>query len=177
MNLNQIPEIIFSSALFINALLFIPQLIKIIKEKTAHDVSLLTFFGFWLIQAAIVWHGFLQQDFLLIWGYLFSMVTCGLVIVCIMIYRHQSLSVQEQMELQDNLLALMPGHLYWVGRDGRYLGCNNQQAHSAGLQSRQEIIGKRNADLPWNFNAGQLPENLDKINFDVIRSGQKRVIE
>ena len=81
------------------------------------------------------------------------------------------------MELQDNLLALMPGHLFWVGRDGRYLGCNNQQAHSAGLQSRQEIIGKRNADLPWNFNAGQLPETLDQINFDVIRTGQKRVIE
>ena len=87
LNLNSIPEILFSGALFINALLFIPQLIKIITEKTAHDVSLLTFIGFWLIQGAIVWHGFLQQDLLLVWGYLFSMVTCGLVILFIIIYR------------------------------------------------------------------------------------------
>src|SRR3984957_16187779 len=107
LNLNAISELLFSSALFINALLFIPQLIKIIKEKTAHDVSLLTFVGFWLIQAAIVWHGFLHQDVLLFWGYLASMATCGLVILFLIIYRHhQPLSVQEQMELQDNLLAL-----------------------------------------------------------------------
>lgn len=178
MNFNQIPEIIFSGALFINALLFIPQFVKIIQEKAAHEVSLLTFIGFLLIQAAIVWHGFLNQDWLLVGGYLASMLTCGAVIISVLIYRrHQPLSLQDQLELQDTILALMPGHLYWVGRDGRYLGCNNQQAQSAGLHARGDIIGKRNADLPWNCNAGQLPENLDQINFDVIRTGQKRVIE
>ena len=38
----------------------------------------------------------------------------------------------------------------------------------AGLSSRKEIVGKRNKDLPWNSNAGVLPETLDRINREVM---------
>ncbi len=179
LNLFYIPEIIFSSALFINALLFIPQFIKILKEKTAQEVSLLTFVGFWLIQATIVWHGFLQRDWWLVWGYIFSMFTCGAVIVGIILYRQRPppASLQDQYELLDNLLAILPEHLYWIDRKGRYLGCNNQQAESAGLASREDIVGKRNSDLPWNINAGQLPETLDALHQKIMCTGEAQVVE
>ena len=73
-------EFIFGSALFINALIFIPQAIRIFKGKTAKGVSLLTFNGFLLIQLTIVLHGIINQDYLLVSGYLLSMLTCGLVV-------------------------------------------------------------------------------------------------
>src|SRR5262245_52936156 len=85
--------------------------------------------------------------------------------------------IKEQLEMLDNLLAVIPGHLYWTDRNGLYLGCNNQQAISAGLHSRKDIIGKSNQELPWNFNAGQLPESLDEINKQVIRTNKPIIIE
>ncbi len=179
LNFPTLPDLLLSSALFINALLFIPQFIKILKEKTAQEVSLLTFVGFWLIQATIVWHGFLQRDWWLVWGYSFSMFTCGAVIVGIILYRQRPppALLQDQYELLDNLLAIMPEHLYWIDREGRYLGCNNQQAESAGLASREDIVGKRNSDLPWNINAGQLPETLDALNQTIMRTGEAQIVE
>lgn len=83
----------------------------------------------------------------------------------------------ERLELLENIIALMPGHVYWVNRDNVYLGCNNKQAKSAGLTSRKEIIGKRNAELPWNFNSGMLPETLDKINQEVMETKKEIMIE
>src|SRR3989338_4626191 len=31
----------------------------------------------------------------------------------------------------DSIIALMPGHVYWLNREGYYLGCNDIQAKSA----------------------------------------------
>lgn len=85
--LKNLMELLFSIALFVNGLLFIPQIISIIKEKTAKGVSLITFGGFLLIQFATVVHGLLHDDILLVYGYLFSMVTCGCVIILALLYR------------------------------------------------------------------------------------------
>tara|TARA_B100001093_G_scaffold516179_1_gene594343 strand:- start:4502 stop:6568 length:2067 start_codon:yes stop_codon:yes gene_type:complete len=46
-----------------------------------------------------------------------------------------------------SLIALMPGHVYWVDRNGRILGCNNRQAKSFGYQHHEEIVGKHYHDL------------------------------
>jgi signal transduction histidine kinase/CheY-like chemotaxis protein len=178
-------ELVFSLALFINALLFIPQIIKIIKNKSAPDVSLLTFAGFFLIQLAIVFHGLIQHDYLLVWGYAFSMVTCGLVVILILLYGkrtfknevEQDNNLEERLEILDNVIALMPGHVYWINTEGVYLGCNAIQAKSAGLLSRKDIIGKRNRDLPWNKKSSVLPEELDEINKQVMISGETMVVE
>ena len=40
-------EFLFACALFVNALLFIPQIYRLYKEKSAKGVSLTTFGGFW----------------------------------------------------------------------------------------------------------------------------------
>jgi len=297
--INQVIEFIFGSALFINALLFIPQARLILKAKSSKDVSLVTFLGFLLIQLAVVLHGLIHQDEVLIFGYLFSMCICGALVVLILYYRkgepsdanidfaavieqlpghvywkdkkgaalycnrnnweafglkslaeyqfktdhdifptdvaamlwhtdeevmrtgkikiveeedpnavggsrvylsHKvplrdrhldiigilgvSLDITEakrinteRLEILDNIIALMPGHVYWVNREGVYMGCNDNQAKSAGLHSRKEIIGKRNKDLPWNFNATRLPETLDAVNQEVMETGVTITLE
>lgn len=80
-------EVIFSLGLFINAALFIPQAIKLYRKKDSKELSLLTFGGFLLIQLFIFLHGYLHKDYVLMIGYLFSLVTCGAVTLLIIMYR------------------------------------------------------------------------------------------
>lgn len=80
-------EMSFILGLFINAILFIPQIIRIIANKDAKEVSFITFFGFLLIQLTTLLHGFLRSDYLLAFGTLLSMMTCGTVVWLIAFYR------------------------------------------------------------------------------------------
>ncbi len=82
-------ETIFSLGLFINAGLFIPQIIKLYKTKNSKGFSLLTFGGFNIIQLFTVLHGFLHEDLLLIIGTTLSLVTCGCVSVMVVLYREK----------------------------------------------------------------------------------------
>ena len=77
----------FSISLLANALLFIPQILALIKQKSADSLSLLTFTGFNIIQLFTMLHGLLTHDFLLAGGYLLSIVTCGTVSFLIIYYR------------------------------------------------------------------------------------------
>jgi MtN3 and saliva related transmembrane protein len=78
----------FSSSLLVNAALFIPQIITLIKRKSAMDASLLTFAGFNVIQLFTMLHGLLTHDYLLVAGYILSILTCGTVSVLIIYYRY-----------------------------------------------------------------------------------------
>ncbi|HMT02413.1 MAG TPA: PQ-loop domain-containing transporter [Burkholderiales bacterium] len=80
-------EFLFSCGMIINAILYIPQAIRIYKSKKVDGISLVTFIGFFLIQLTIVLHGVIVEDFFLVYGYLFSMITCGMVIVLTIIYK------------------------------------------------------------------------------------------
>ena len=293
-------ETIFSLALFVNALLFIPQALRIFRKKNSSDVSLMTFLGFLLIQFAIVLHGFIVHDYKLVIGYVISMVTCGIVVALIFIYRKPQTDNIDQLPLEsiikqipghlywkdiygkyqgantknwhdlgflnkddyigkndydvlpasdadkirliddtiirtgknslneewvqerdnikrlylsdkaplknhegkiigiigisinitkmhketvdklkmlEDIIAVMPGHVYWVDKDNVYLGCNDLQAKSAGLKSRKDIIGLKNKDLPWSLNQGAKPEVIDKANFQIMQSGEAITIE
>ncbi|MCK4607890.1 MAG: PAS domain-containing protein [Gammaproteobacteria bacterium] len=80
---------------------------------------------------------------------------------------------QNICDYYENLLALMPGHVYWLDRDGVYLGCNDQQAKAVGFKDRAEIVGKRNKDIPWKHRS----EDLDRVNQEVMETGISQVIE
>lgn len=80
-------DMIFALGLFINAILFIPQAIKLYKSKRSHDLSLLTFIGFAITQLAAIAYGLLKKDIILTLGYLLSLITCGTVIFFIIFYR------------------------------------------------------------------------------------------
>ena len=78
----------FSISLLANALLFIPQIITLLKNKSAIGISLITFSGFNIIQIFTMFHGIYVQDYLLAGGYLLSIITCGTVSTLIFYYRY-----------------------------------------------------------------------------------------
>jgi PQ loop repeat. len=86
-NLKVFIEIGFSIALFVNAVLFVPQIIKLWRTKEAKGLSLLTFAGFNLIQILAVLHGYLKQDYVLMVSFLLSLITCGVITIQIIIYK------------------------------------------------------------------------------------------
>lgn len=92
-------------------------------------------------------------------------------------YDLESVGIVNVQAYLENIIALMPGHVYWQDINGVYLGCNDQQAQTAGLSSRKDIIGKRNKDLPWNIYTEANPETIDATNLEIIRSGIPQTLE
>lgn len=72
-----------------------------------------------------------------------------------------------------NIIEVLPGHVYWYNREGIFLGCNDQQAESAGYTCADELIGKSAYEI-------QTPENakiLREINENIFRTGQPKSTE
>ncbi len=63
----------------------------------------------------------------------------------------------------ENIIARLPGHVYWMDNDNRYLGCNDLHATSAGFKSRNEIIGKTNEDTAWSDQKDSLNAINEKV--------------
>jgi len=82
-------------------------------------------------------------------------------------------SLVEACEFLEGIIALMPGHVYWKDTHGFLLGCNDEQAKSAGLSNRKDIVGKTDYDLPWKLQA----DALRKIDLEVIRTGKSITTE
>ena len=172
--IREIIEFIFISSLFVNALLFIPQAIKIFHDKSAKDISLFTFLGFLIIQSAIVLHGVIVKDYLLLVGYLLSMLTCGTVVALIIIYRKEKRPglLSEDINLSE-VLKQLPGHIYWKDKNGVYLGCNIKNCQDFGLKSLVEIVGKTDHDLFSKDEAN----NIQQTDQEVMLSAQLKIIE
>lgn len=77
---------VFGLSLFINAMLFVPQLIKVFRAKKAEDLSGVTFFGFCLIQIASIAYGLINEDNIMVVGYGLSFLLCGTLTILIIKY-------------------------------------------------------------------------------------------
>jgi len=80
---------------------------------------------------------------------------------------------QKKSRQLEHIIASMPGHIYWMDRDGRILGCNDEQARDEGCSSRLDVIGKTLHDF-------QPKEKADKIlanNREIMSSGMSKVVE
>lgn len=64
------------------------------------------------------------------------------------------------------LLKQIPASVFWKDRNSVYLGCNDIFAHSLGLSSPEEVIGKTDYDLPTT-----------KEESDAFRTDDKHVIK
>lgn len=94
MTLAAIVELFFSLGLFINAGLFVPQIIKLYRSKNTQGLSLLTFGGFNLIQIFAVLHGIINHDRILILGFSLSLITCGMVTILLIWYKIKPISYE-----------------------------------------------------------------------------------
>src|SRR5262245_2619798 len=74
----------------------------------------------------------------------------------------------------DNLLANMPGHVYWKNKHGVYLGCNDRQAQSLGLKQGSDVIGKTDFELPWD---PQLAKRFWENDLEVLETGIAKTVE
>lgn len=79
----------------------------------------------------------------------------------------------EQLAL-NNIIANMPGHVYWKDKNGVYLGCNNRQAKSLGFQFGSEVIGKTDFELPWKKDMANLFRQND---IRIMQTGEVEVVE
>jgi len=65
----------------------------------------------------------------------------------------------------EGVISLMPGHVYWKDLKGNYLGCNEAQAKSLGLKSRNDIKKIK----PYEKLAPYEVERLKRIDNTVIK--------
>lgn len=195
LSINTMSQIIFYLAILINAAIFIPQIMQLLKNKDARNVSVTTFFGFLLLQLIIVFHGISIGDVVIITGYLLSTIACAIVVVLTLFYKlkrsralrlNQEIIVPEgpcyqetleRLDLLENIIAIMPGHVYWMSKDGVYLGCNDAQAKSAGFASRHDIVGMRSKDAPWAAGAEGLADAWEAVNAQVMSQGKVMIVE
>lgn len=52
----------------------------------------------------------------------------------------------ERLAIFESILALMPGNVYWKDKEGRFLGCNNNQLKITRCSNLSELIGKTAKD-------------------------------
>lgn len=71
-----------------------------------------------------------------------------------------------------NILANLPGHVYWYDKEGVMLGCNDLQAQSAGFKSAKELIGKN----VYHFYPKKYTDKVRKLNERVF-NGECLIIE
>lgn len=86
--INNLINIIFAIALFVNSLLFIPQIRCLYKNKHVGNTSILTFAGFNIMNLFGVLHGIVVDDKILIIGYSLSVVTNTTVTFLLIKYKY-----------------------------------------------------------------------------------------
>lgn len=75
----------------------------------------------------------------------------------------------------ENIIACMPGDIYWSDKNGVCLGCNDNAARFAGFSSRKERIGKTYKDIEKQ--AGFLAERIavwERDEAEVLTTGKPK---
>jgi MtN3 and saliva related transmembrane protein len=85
--MKEMVAVLFGLGLIGNALLFVPQIFALWREKTDEGISLVTFGGFSVLQVVGIVHGLYQRDPSLILGMAASFLTCGTVTGLTVFYR------------------------------------------------------------------------------------------
>ena len=80
-------EIGFSLTMIINALLFLPQILRVYQAKDSSNLSALTFVGFNIIQLFAILHGYINNDDALMYGMLLSFILCLILNILVLYYR------------------------------------------------------------------------------------------
>lgn len=170
--LENMVEVLFGLALFINAALFVPQFVKILKKKNSEDISLITFSGLLLIQAITVIHGLITEDHILIIGYVISMITTGAVVGIAIKYKDSKVKQSHLIGL-DQILEQLPGHIYWKDKNGAMLGCNKRNWQDFGFKKYKDIIGTTG----YSYMLKEEAQKLELFDQSVIREKKLKIDE
>ena len=73
---------------------------------------------------------------------------------------------EKDLETSRRMLQLVmdniPVFIFWKGRDLVYLGCNNNFAIAAGIDTPENIVGKTDAELTWNTEIASFFKEFDQ---------------
>lgn len=90
--------------------------------------------------------------------------------------------LEDSLRLTNNIVDTVPVRIFWKDRDGNYLGANKLFLQDAKLNSKDEIIGKNDFQMPWGqteaktYRDGDLEvmnSDVPKINFEEIQTNDK----
>jgi len=76
--------------------------------------------------------------------------------------------ISENTYLQ-NIIATLPGCVYWKDSEGVYLGCNNAMLEMVGLSTINDVIGKTDHNFCWHNETAMLRKN----DREVMQQGRK----
>lgn len=81
----------------------------------------------------------------------------------------------------ENIIALLPGHIFWKDLECRFLGCNDRQAQIAGLTSREDIVGKSAYDVITKNQSEKARRKqaaaIDAVDREIMRTGTPKTVE
>ena len=110
------------------------------------------------------------KDTLLILGYSLSFMTCGVITVLIIWYRlkiknnsNNDFDIVSRTPLVEDIIAILPGNVYWKDRDGQMLGCNDNQLRALNLSAREDYIGKTDLNLQYDETVAKKIMEHDKL--------------
>jgi len=93
-----------------------------------------------------------------------------------------SFNITEKKKMEENreilletIIANLPGNVYWKNRDGKYLGCNVNQAENLKLPSPKAIIGKTLTSL--HPKEPELANALNEEDNHIMKTGQAKTYE
>jgi two-component system, OmpR family, aerobic respiration control sensor histidine kinase ArcB len=73
-----------------------------------------------------------------------------------------------------NIIANLPGFIYWKNKESQYMGCNNNLARISGLNDRTEIVGKTDYDFEWGKERAEQFKSADR---EVMRDKMTKIYE
>lgn len=89
-------------------------------------------------------------------------------------YLHKRFLLKHSGYLADDVIANMPGYIFWKNKKLEYMGCNNNLAEVSGLTNRIDIIGKKDTDFYWGKEQGA---NFIEDDLTVMRERITKVSE
>lgn len=82
--------------------------------------------------------------------------------------------LQTNKYLLEDIIANMPGYIYWKNAESQYMGCNKNLANISGLTSPKNIIGKYDNDFLWGQNES---DNFKLDDQEVLSTGKTHISE
>jgi len=68
-------------------------------------------------------------------------------------HRRNAEELRKQKDLLVSIIQHAPIRVFWKDRESRYVGCNSQFAHDAGLAEPEELAGKTDYAMSWHEQA------------------------
>lgn len=82
-------------------------------------------------------------------------------------------SETEEISLND-IIANLPGYIYWKNTESEYLGCNKNLAEVSELKNTSDIIGKTDHDFTWGK---EQSDSFREDDQEVMKTGKAKITE